>query len=176
MAVPIEMQFATLSRVGPGNHVLDGSAHWRNLANTIEPSVCGSMRLYVKLLSSLVIIRPHRSTTYWWAKGTMRYIDGSPDPPWKGAIFWKGALIVKYRDTLRSYVQKLAESIELPFGLWARMAQGSMCSIGVQVLRDVAMASNVSLSMGYNFGFMIAIDTLFDSRGGFSGSSYPMKT
>jgi len=30
--------------------------------------------------------------------------------------------------------------------------------------------------MGYNFGCMIASGTLFDSRGGFSGSSYPMKT
>jgi len=30
--------------------------------------------------------------------------------------------------------------------------------------------------MGYNFGCMIASDTMFDSRGGFSASSYPMKT
>ena len=30
--------------------------------------------------------------------------------------------------------------------------------------------------MGYNFGYMIASDTLFDSSGGFSGSIYPMKT
>ena len=30
--------------------------------------------------------------------------------------------------------------------------------------------------VGYNFGCMITSDTLFDSRGGFSGSSYPMKT
>jgi len=30
--------------------------------------------------------------------------------------------------------------------------------------------------MGHNFGCMIASDTQFDSRGGFSGSSYPMKT
>ena len=30
--------------------------------------------------------------------------------------------------------------------------------------------------MGYNFGCMIASDTQFDSTGGFSGSSYPMKT
>jgi len=30
--------------------------------------------------------------------------------------------------------------------------------------------------MGYNFGSMIASDTQFDSRGGFSRSSYPMKT
>jgi len=30
--------------------------------------------------------------------------------------------------------------------------------------------------MGYNFGCMIASDTLFDSRGGFLGSSYLIKT
>ena len=30
--------------------------------------------------------------------------------------------------------------------------------------------------VGYNFGCMIASDMLFDFRGGFSGSSYPMKT
>jgi len=28
--------------------------------------------------------------------------------------------------------------------------------------------------MGHNFGCMIASDTQFDSRGGFSGSSYPI--
>ena len=43
-------------------------------------------------------------------------------------------------------------------------------------LRDVAMATTFWLSMGYNFSCMIASDTLFDSRGGLSGSSYPMKT
>jgi len=43
-------------------------------------------------------------------------------------------------------------------------------------LRDVAMATTLCLSMGYSFGCMIASNTLFDSRGGFSGSSYPMKT
>ena len=42
-------------------------------------------------------------------------------------------------------------------------------------LRDVAVATPFCLSMGYNFGCMIASDT-FDSRGGFSGLSYPMKT
>jgi len=30
--------------------------------------------------------------------------------------------------------------------------------------------------VGYNFGCMIASDTLFDCRGGFSGSSCPMET
>ena len=43
-------------------------------------------------------------------------------------------------------------------------------------LRDVAMATTFWLSVGYNFICMIASDTLFDSRGGFSGSSYPMQT
>jgi len=43
-------------------------------------------------------------------------------------------------------------------------------------LRDVAMATPFCLSIGYNFGCMIASDTLFDSRREYSGSSYPMKT
>ena len=43
-------------------------------------------------------------------------------------------------------------------------------------LRGVAMATPFCLSMGYNFGCMIASDMLFDSRGGFSGSSCVMKT
>ena len=45
-----------------------------------------------------------------------------------------------------------------------------------KVLRDVAMATIFWLSMGYNFRCMIASNILFDSRGGFLGSSYPMKT
>jgi len=43
-------------------------------------------------------------------------------------------------------------------------------------LRDVAMATSFCLSMDYNFGCMIASDTLLDSRGGFWGPSCPMKT
>jgi len=42
-------------------------------------------------------------------------------------------------------------------------------------LRDVAMATTFWLSMGYNFGCMIARHMLFDSSCGFSRSSYPMK-
>ena len=50
------------------------------------------------------------------------------------------------------------------------------------VLRDVAMASNFGMQfamtgfVGYNFGCVLASNTLFDSRAGFSGSSYLMKT
>jgi len=53
---------------------------------------------------------------------------------------------------------------------------------GPAVLRDVALATNYGTQfaitgfVGYTFGSMIASDTLFDSRGGFSGSSYPTKT
>ena len=43
-------------------------------------------------------------------------------------------------------------------------------------LRDIATATTFWLSMGYNFSRMRANDTLFDYRGGFSGSSYPIKT
>jgi len=42
--------------------------------------------------------------------------------------------------------------------------------------RDVAMATTFWLSVGYNFSCMTASDSLFDSRGRFSGSCYPMKT
>jgi len=61
----------------------------------------------------------------------------------------------------------------MPFGIWARIGPGNHAlDGGPQVLRDAAMATNFWLPMGYNFGCMIASDTLFDSRGGFSGSSY----
>ena len=43
-------------------------------------------------------------------------------------------------------------------------------------LRDVAVATTFWLPMGYNFGCMTASKSVFDSRGGFSGTSYPMKT
>ena len=37
---PIEMPFGIWTWVGPSKHVLGRSAHWRHLANTIEPSMC----------------------------------------------------------------------------------------------------------------------------------------
>ena len=46
---------------------------------------------------------------------------------------------------------------------------------GPEVLREVAMATNFWLSLGYNFSCITASDTMFDTRGRFSGSSYPMK-
>jgi len=40
-AEPIEIPFQLWTLVGPRNHVLDEDAHWRHLANVVEPSVCG---------------------------------------------------------------------------------------------------------------------------------------
>ena len=39
-AEQIEMPFGMWTWVGPRKHALDRAAHWRNLANTIEPSIC----------------------------------------------------------------------------------------------------------------------------------------
>jgi len=46
---PIEMPFGMWTGLGPRKHLslLDVGAHWRRLANTIEPSMCGVMRLFV---------------------------------------------------------------------------------------------------------------------------------
>jgi len=40
-AEPIEMFLGMWTRVDPRKHVLDRGAHWRHLANTVEPSMCG---------------------------------------------------------------------------------------------------------------------------------------
>jgi len=64
----------------------------------------------------------------------------------------------------------MAEPIEMPFGLWARMLpRNHVLDGGSQALRDVVMATNFWLSMGYNLDCMIASDAPLDSRGGFWG-------
>jgi len=49
MAEPIEMSFGLCTQVDPRKHMLDGNAHWRNLAHTIEPSMCGAMRPFCQI-------------------------------------------------------------------------------------------------------------------------------
>jgi len=78
---------------------------------------------------------------------------------------------------------KTAQLMEMPFGSWALMGPTNHVLDGSpEVLRDVAMAISFGTQfaitgfVGYNFGCMTASDTLTDSSGGFSGSSYPMKT
>jgi len=77
---------------------------------------------------------------------------GSRSPLGRGNLFLggNGSPVVKYRETLRSSVQKTAEPIKMPFGFWARMdPRNHVLDGGPQVLRDVAMA--------INFGIKIAI-------------------
>jgi len=58
---------------------------------------------------------------------------------------------------------KMAELIEMLFGLWVRMGPRNHALDGGPVmLRNVAMAITFWLLMGYNFGCMIASDTRFD--------------
>jgi len=105
-----------------------------------------------------------------WAQGTVYW---NPDRPMGRGNFWgKGA----YRDTAVTCA-KMAEPFAIPFGLWARVGPSNhVLDGGPQVLRDVAMATNFWLLIGYNIGCMIASDMQFDSRCGFLWSCYPMKT
>jgi len=76
----------------------------------------------------------------------------------------------------------MAEPFEMPFGLWSQIGcRNCMLLGGPMVLRDVAMATSFGTQFGltgfgYNFGCIIASDTLFDSGGVFSGSSNLTKT
>ena len=99
-------------------------------------------------------------------------------PPWEGAILrGKGRPIVKYKDTMDIYA-KTAELMEMPFGLWAWIdPRNHMLDGSPEVLRDVVMATNFGAQfaitgfVGYNFGCMIASNTMFDSRGEFLGQA-----
>jgi len=66
----------------------------------------------------------------------------------------------------------MAEPIAIPFGLWPRTGRRNhVLDGGPEVLRDVVTAPNfgtqfaITAFVGYNFGYMIASDTLFDHRG-----------
>jgi len=43
----IKMPLGMWTQVGSRKHVLDGGAHWRNLANTIEPSREAAMQPFL---------------------------------------------------------------------------------------------------------------------------------
>jgi len=79
-------------------------------------------------------------------------------------------------------VQKTVELIEMPFGLWAwmgcrnRVRWGSSGAEGRYHGNQFWDVTCITGFVGYDFGCIIAGNALFDSRGGFSGSNYPMKT
>jgi len=90
--------------------------------------------------------------------------------------------IVKYRDTLWSSVQKRLKRSRCHLDCGLRWAIGNVLDGGPAVLREVAMTTNsgtqfaITGFVGYNFGCIIASNTLFDSMGGFSGLSHLTKT
>jgi len=94
---------------------------------------------------------------------------GMQIPHGKGQFFWgKGASHCEVEGQCAVICAKTVEPIEMAFGLWAQMGpRNHVLDRGPQVLRDIAMATNFWLSTPYNFGCMIASDTLFDSRVGF---------
>jgi len=47
MAEPIDLLFGLWTRMGPSKDVLHGDAHWRNLTNTTEASVCGGCAAFL---------------------------------------------------------------------------------------------------------------------------------
>jgi len=87
----------------------------------------------------------------------------------------KGHPIVKYRDTLRSSVQKRLNRSRCRLGCDLGWIVRIVLDGGGEVMRDIAMATTFWLSMDYDFCCVIASNTQFDSRGGFLGSSYPTK-
>jgi len=139
-------------------------------------SVCRSVTLVSPTKMAEPIEMPFALRT--WVGGPGNHVlDGVQIPHRKGQ-FWggKGAShCKKYRDTVVPYA-KTAESIEMPFGLWARMGRRNHVLDGVQRCWGMLPWQSifgtqfaVTGLVGYNFGCMIAIDTVFDSRGGFWG-------
>jgi len=71
-AEPIEMPLGLWTRVGPGNH---WRAHWRNLANMFEPSMCRgdvtflsiTLTTCFKSLSSLILFHAVWCCAYYTA-------------------------------------------------------------------------------------------------------------
>jgi len=69
-------------------------------------------------------------------------------PPWKGAIVRGRGVPLLSIGNSTVISAKMAESIEMPFGLRARMGPRSHVYGGPKVLMDVAMATIFWLSMG----------------------------
>ena len=108
---------------------------------------------------------------------------GVRTPPWEGAIVrGKKCLIVKCRDTLQSLCENASAN---PDSVWVVGLDGPHESCVRWKSRGAEGRCHgnhfgwqfaITGFVGYDFGFVIASNTLFDSRGEFSGSSYPMKT
>ena len=80
----------------------------------------------------------------------------------RGNFWGKWASHCKVQGYSTVICAKTVEPIGMPFGLWARMGpRNHVVDGGLEMLSDVAMATNFWLSLDYNFGCIIASDTLF---------------
>jgi len=124
------MSFGVRTRVGPRNPVLDGGAHWRNVANTIKPSVCGSYATLCQITFTTcyyhyVASRYYIDAAYCYREYTVAWsvclswscavqkqlkrlrcrlgygLGLGPDPHAKGQFWCKGAIL---REKLRPIV------------------------------------------------------------------------
>ena len=74
------------------------------------------------------------STIYFlWGEARNRVLDEVQIHMGRGNLWRKGRPIIMYSDTLQWAVQKMAEPIEMPFGLWTRMGPRNLVLCGFQI-------------------------------------------
>ena len=144
----IEMPFGLWTWVSPRKHVLHGAAHWRHLANTIEPSMfSGPTKIDEPVKNPFGV--------WTWVGAKNHILDGVQIAPCQGAIF-RGKDTkdipghVRREIVLRGGAQwhnlantiqlsmfggptKMAELIEMPFRMWAWVGPRNHVLDGVQI-------------------------------------------
>jgi len=148
------------------------------VAWSVGLSVCLTVGLSVTLVSSAKTAAPIEMTFGLRTRvgPESHELDGRPDPPWQGQFLGR-ASHCKVQGHSAVIFAKTAKLIDMPFGLWAWMGHSNHVVDGGSKGADGRCRGNQFwdavcynwLSVGYNFGCMIASDTLFDSRAGFSG-------
>jgi len=81
---------------------------------------------------AVIIIRPHRSTTYVRAAYCYR----------PSSVVCRSVSLSVCRSVILVSPEETVEPIVMPFGFWARIGPRNHVLWGPQVLRDVAMATN----------------------------------
>jgi len=64
-AEPIEMPFAMWTQLDPRKHVLDGGAHWHNLANMIERFMCGVDAAFLSNYFNHLVLQWHKFCSFF---------------------------------------------------------------------------------------------------------------
>ena len=103
-------------------------------------------------------------------------LDGGPDLPWEEAVL-KGGVPLYSIGRLCSHLYK--NGCTDRDAVWVVGSDGpkeSCVRSGSTGAKGHCHVNQFLAFSGYNFGCMVASDMLFDSRGGFLGSSYWMKT